>query len=45
MALSEAIGISRMTISHIWRAFSLQPHRYETFKLSADPLFVTRYAT
>ena len=26
----------------IWRAFSLQPHRSETFKLSTDPLFVEK---
>src|SRR5262252_3482989 len=25
-----------------WRAFGLQPHRLETFKLSTDPLFVTK---
>ena len=27
-------------MSRIWRAFALQPHRTETFKLSADPLFI-----
>ena len=26
----------------IWRAFALQPHRTETFKLSRDPLFVDK---
>ena len=25
-----------------WKAFSLQPHRAETFKLSTDPLFVEK---
>jgi hypothetical protein len=25
-----------------WKAFNLQPHRTETFKLSADPLFVDK---
>ncbi|MBP2316116.1 transposase [Azospirillum soli] len=25
-----------------WRAFALQPHRHETFKLSRDPLFVEK---
>ena len=29
-------GLSRSTISRIWRAFALQPHRTETFKLSAS---------
>ena len=32
--LAKASGLSRMTISRIWRAFGLQPHRVETFKLS-----------
>ncbi len=26
----------------IWSAFSLKPHRSETFKLSTDPLFVDK---
>ena len=26
----------------IWRAFGLQPHRAETFKLSTDPLFIDK---
>jgi hypothetical protein len=30
------------TIHRIWRAFGLQPHRSETFKLSGDPLFVEK---
>jgi transposase len=29
-------------VSRIWRAFALQPHRTETFKLSKDPLFIER---
>jgi hypothetical protein len=29
-----------MTISRIWRAFGLQPHRSESFKLSPDPLLI-----
>ena len=35
-------GLSRSTISRIWRTFALQPHRTETFKLSADPLFIEK---
>ena len=27
-----------MTISRIWHAFGLQPHRSETFQLSPDPI-------
>ncbi len=35
-------GIAPSTIHRIWKAFGLQPHRSETFKLSADPLFVEK---
>src|SRR5438105_2312427 len=38
--LAQATGLSRMTISRIWRAFGLQPHRTDTFKLSPDPLLI-----
>jgi hypothetical protein len=40
--LAKASGLSRMTISRNWRAFGLQPHRSETFKLSPDPLLVEK---
>jgi hypothetical protein len=40
--LASASGLSRMTISRIWRAFGLPPHRNETFKLSPDPLLVEK---
>lgn len=40
--LAEQSGLSRSTISRIWRAFGLQPHRSETFKLSKDPLFIDK---
>src|SRR5215470_13960480 len=33
--LAKTAGLSRMTISRIWRAFGLQPHRSDTFKLMA----------
>jgi len=39
---AQAIGMSQSAISRIWRAFSLQPHRVETFKLSTDPFFVEK---
>lgn len=41
-SMAEATGLSQSSISRIWRAFSLQPHRAETFKLSNDPLFVAK---
>lgn len=39
-AMAQASGLSQSAISRIWRAFGLQPHRTETFKLSQDPLFI-----
>lgn len=41
-AMAEHAGMSQTAISRIWRAFALQPHRSETFKLSKDPLFVDK---
>ena len=35
-------GLSVSTVQRIWRAFGLQPHRMETFKLSTDPNFVAK---
>jgi transposase len=40
--LAKVTGMTRMTISRIWRAFGLQPHRTETFKLSPDPLLIEK---
>jgi hypothetical protein len=34
--------MSQTMVSHVWRAFGLQPHRAETFKLSRDPAFVDK---
>jgi len=40
--MSRASGLSVSTVQRIWRAFGLQPHRLETFKLSTDPEFVAK---
>jgi transposase len=40
--MAQTSGLSRSTVHRIWRAFGLQPHRTETFKRSADPLFVEK---
>lgn len=40
--MAKACGLSQSSISRIWRAFSLAPHRSETFKLSRDPLFIEK---
>jgi transposase len=40
--LAKQLDLSHATVGRIWRAFGLQPHRSETFKLSRDPLFVEK---
>jgi len=40
--MARASGLGRTTIQQIWRAFGLQPHRTETFKLSTDPLLIDK---
>ncbi|MFC8015999.1 IS630 family transposase [Streptomyces cinereoruber] len=41
-SMAAATGMSQSTISRIWRAFALAPHRSQTFKLSTDPLFIDK---
>ena len=36
-SLAERHGISRQTVSEIWRAFGLKPWRQDEFKVSPDP--------
>jgi hypothetical protein len=40
--MAREMDLSQTAVSRIWRAFGLQPHRQETFKLSSDPLFVEK---
>ena len=40
--MAAATGYSQSSVSRIWRAFALAPHRSETFKLSTDPLFIEK---
>jgi transposase len=40
--MAKQRGLSQTAIVRIWRAFALQPHRVENFKLSTDPLFVEK---
>src|SRR5437899_7767798 len=39
-ALATRTGLSQSTVSRIWRAFGLRPHRSEAFQLSNHPLLV-----
>jgi transposase len=41
-SMARATGLNQTAISRIWRAFALQPHRSETFKLSSDPQFIDK---
>jgi transposase len=41
-SMAAEAGLSQTAVSRIWRAFGLQPHRQETWKLSRDPQFVAK---
>lgn len=40
--MAKRTGLSQTAVARIWRAFGLQPHRVENFKLSKDPQFVEK---
>ena len=40
--MAKRCGLSQSMVSRIWRAFALQPHRVEGFKLSKDPRFIEK---
>jgi transposase len=40
--MAREVGLTQTAVSRMWRAFGLQPHRQDTFKLSTDPFFVER---
>jgi hypothetical protein len=41
-SMAAATGFWHMTIRRTWTACGLQPHRWQRFKLSSDPLFVDK---
>ncbi len=41
-SMARKAGLSQSAVSRIWRAFALQPHRTESFRLSTDPLFIEK---
>jgi transposase len=41
-SMAQKMGFSQSTVSRIWRAFGLKPHRSETFQLSTDPYFIEK---
>jgi len=40
--MAKSMGISRDTVSRIWRTFGLKPHRADTFQISTDPHYVDK---
>jgi transposase len=40
--MAEKQGLSKSTVSNIWRSHNLKPHRVKTFKLSRDPKFLEK---
>jgi transposase len=41
-SMAKEVGLTQSAVLRIWRAFGLQPHRQETWKLSKDPQFVAK---
>jgi transposase len=41
-SMAAEVGLTQSAVHRIWKAFGLQPHRQETWKLSKDPQFVDK---
>lgn len=41
-SMARHLGMSQSTISRVWRAFGLKPHRAENFQLSRDPQLIEK---
>jgi transposase len=41
-SMAKEVGLNPSAVHRIWRAFGLQPHRQETWKLSKDPQFIEK---
>jgi transposase len=41
-SMAREVGLTQSAVHRIWKAFGLQPHRRESWKLSRDPLFVAK---
>ncbi|MGD0499557.1 MAG: helix-turn-helix domain-containing protein, partial [Bryobacteraceae bacterium] len=40
--LAAQLGVSKSTVSTVWRSHNLKPHRVKGFKLSRDPRFLEK---
>jgi transposase len=41
-SMAREVGLTQSAVLRIWKAFGLQPHRQETWKLSKDPQFIEK---
>lgn len=41
-SMATAQGLSKSTVSNVWRSHNIKPHRTKTFKLSRDPKFLEK---
>ncbi len=41
-SMAKEVGLTQSAVQRIWKAFGLQPHRQQTWKLSKDPLFIDK---
>jgi transposase len=41
-SMAREVGLTQSAVLRIWKAFGLQPHRRETWKLSKDPQFIAK---
>jgi transposase len=41
-SMAAEVGLTQSAVHRIWKAFGLQPHRQQTWKLSKDPQFIDK---
>ena len=41
-SMAREVGLTQSAVLRIWKAFALQPHRQEPWKLSKDPQFIAK---
>src|SRR4051794_473515 len=41
-SMAAEVGLNQSAVHRIWKAFGLQPHRQDAWKLSKDPLFIDK---
>jgi transposase len=41
-SMAREVGLTQSAVHRIWKAFGLQPHRQDAWKLSKDPQFVAK---